>query len=126
MGYESRLYVVIKNDWGFGENKNGKTLNYAETIAEFNLCKVYPVSDKMRRYPDTDVYIISDDGNTAIFEDMYGSPLKEIPIKDAISILGQAMENDGYRRYKPCYEMLKALDESMGEGGNLVVLHYGY
>ena len=126
MGYESRLYVAIKHDWGVCENKNGKHLNYAEKIAEFNLCKVYAVSDKMRRYPDTDVYIFSDDGNTEIVEDMYGSPLKEIPIKDAISIIGQEMENDSYRRYKPCYEMLKALDESMGEGENLVVLHYGY
>lgn len=119
MGYESRLYVVEKT--GFNDYE-GKT--YAEVIAMFDLCKVYDVSDKMRRYKDTDVYFYGDN-NARILADCYGSPLKEIPLKDAIRIIEEAIKLDrGYRRYEPCLNLLKGFNE--GDWGDLVVLHYGY
>lgn len=126
MGYESRLYVVKKGLFEKGIEINGsiKRMTYAEKIAEFNLCKVYAVSDKMRRYNYTDCYFFSDDGQTEVVLDCYGEQLKEIPIDDAIRILEDASAVDDYRRYKPCINMLKAFDPV--EWGTLVVLHYGY
>lgn len=126
MGYESRLYVVNKTDYGFERyfEDVDKELKYAECIAQFELCKVYDVSSKMRKYPDTDCYTY--DGDEEVIEDKYGSPLKEIPIADAIAIIEEEAESDGYayRRWKPCLGLLKGFDA--GDWENLVVLHYGH
>lgn len=124
MGYESRLYVVNKSDYGFERDFDGKKLKYAEVIASFELCKVYEVSDKMRMYSDTDCFIY--DGDEELIEDKYGNTLKEIPIADAIAIIEEAAESEGYayRRYQPCLSLLKGFDTS--EWRNLVVLHYGH
>lgn len=119
MGYESRLYVVNKY-----EKFSSEYRCWGEVIAMFNLCKVYDVSDKMRKYPETDCYIFADNGNTEIVEDKYDDVMKEIPIDDAIKIIEEASMNDSYRRYAPCLALLKSLDKSQWE--NLVVLHYGY
>jgi hypothetical protein len=127
MGYESRLYVVKKGLFEKGIEINGsiQRMTYAEKIAEFNLCKVYAVSDKMRRYNTTDAYFYSDDGETEIVLDCYGEQLKEIPMNDAIKILEDAIvEDPDYRRYKPCLNLLKGFDQN--QWGELVVLHYGY
>ena len=118
MGYESRLYVVNKTNGDIGSRC------WAEVIAMINLCKVYDVSDKMRKYPETDCFIYADDGNTEIVEDRYDDVMKEIPIDDAIKIIEEASMNDNYRRYAPCLALLKSFDKSQWE--NLVVLHYGY
>lgn len=121
MGYESRLYVVKKSHFIKGFDNRDKT--YAEVIAMFDLSKVYAVSDRMRRYKDTDAYIYASDGNTEIIEDFYGEPLKEIPIKDAVKIIKEASNTDDYWRYEPCIALLEALANKSDE---LVVLHYGY
>lgn len=119
MGYESKLYVVNKH-----EKFSSEYRCWGEVIAMFNLCKVYDVSDKMRKYPETDCYIFADDGNTEIVEDRYDDVMKEIPIDDAIKIIEEASMDDNYRRYAPCLALLKSFDKSQWE--NLVVLHYGY
>lgn len=119
MGYESRLYVVNKH-----EKFSSEYRCWGEVIAMFNLCKAYGVSDKMRKYPETDCYIFADDGNTEIVEDKYDDVMKEIPIDDAIKIIEEVSMNDNYRRYAPCLALLKSFDKSQWE--NLVVLHYGY
>ena len=122
MGYESRLYVVEKTRIHGYENEDKV---YGEVIAMFDLCKVYDVSDRMRTYEATDAYIYDTDGNTEIVVDLYGDPLKEVPIKDAIEILKDAIDKDrGYRRYEPCLKLLEGFNES--EWDDLVVLHYGY
>lgn len=119
MGYESRLYVVNKSHIKDGEKV------WAEKVAMFELCKTYTVSGQLDKYPTTNVYIYSDDGNTRIEEDMYGELLKEIPIDDMISILEGAMQKEKYRRYAPCLAMLRGFDKNEW-GDNLVVLHYGH
>lgn len=116
MGYESRLYIVNKT------NIVNSKRNYAQVIAVFDLCKVYEVSNKMRKYPITDVYFYSND--TLVTEDFYGEPLTEIPLTDAINIIEEAMKNDNYRRYNPCLQLLKGFN--LSEWKNIVVLHFGY
>ena len=118
MGYESKLYVVDKSDFLDGDYVWG------EVIASFDLYKTYPVSDKMREYPNTNCYIYADDGNTRILEDCYGESLKEIPIDDAIKILESAASLNNYRRYSPCIALLKGFEKNQWK--NLVVLHYGH
>ena len=116
MGYESKLYVVDKHDWKWCEEKWG------EVIASFDLCRV-PIN--FAHYPATDCYIFSDDGNTKITEDKYGSPLREIPINELINMIENAIkETDYYRRYQPCLSLLKGFNPKDWE--NLIVLHYGH
>ena len=123
MGYESKLYVVNKTN--ISEIIGDKTWFFCEKIAEFNLCKVPLISSKMRKYKDTNGYIYADDGNTRIFEDLYGDSLKEIPLSDAIKIIFEAASgNNYYRRYNPCLQLLKGFN--LDDWSNLVVLHYGY
>ena len=116
MGYESKLYVVDKHDWKGCDGKWG------EIIASFDLCCV-PIN--FAQYPVTDCYIIADDGNTRITEDKYGSPLREIPVKDMIDMIEKEIKADkDYRRYQPCLNLLKGFDLNRWE--NLIVLHYGH
>lgn len=125
MGYESRIYVVDKHKTIIRQEINGKQYTWGEVIAIFDLCKAYDVSDRMRQYPATDAYIYADDGNTEIVADCYGSPLREIPLKDAIQIIEDAAASEpNCRRYTPCLRLLQGFDES--EWDNLVVLHFGY
>ena len=116
MGYESKLYVVDKHDWKWCEEKWG------EVIASFDLCRV-PIN--FAHYPATDCYIFSDDGDTKITEDKYGSPLREIPMNELINMIENVIkETDYYRRYQPCLSLLKGFNPKDWE--NLIVLHYGH
>ena len=123
MGYETKLVVVNKTNQV--HEINGERMVWAEKIAEFNLCKVHEISDKMRRYPITNAFYYADDGNTEVVEDQCGDRLREIPLLDAINIIDFAMRTqDYYRRYSPCLELLKGFNPS--DWADLVVLHYGY
>lgn len=113
MGYESRLFVVRK----FGTG-------YAEVMGMIDMCKVYPMSDVMRRYPATECYIYTSDGQNKIEEDMYGEKLREIPLDEAIMIVERAQNIDpDYVRYEICLNVLRAFQKY---SDNLVVLHFGY
>lgn len=123
MGYESKLFIVDKSKYSSSNIENGR--HWCEIIAMFDLCKVYSVSDKMRKYPETDGYFYAYDSNTVITEDLYGDIMREIPIKDAIKIIEDAEKAEpNYRRFKPCISLLKSFNENEWE--NLVVLHYGH
>lgn len=123
MGYESKLYVVDKGVKVYDIEEQPRV--WGNVIAMFDLSKDYDVSGRMRKYPATNAYIYADDGNTKIVEDYYGEPLREIPLKDAIQIIKDAMDiNPNYRRHTPCLRLLQGFDEN--EWGNLVVLHFGY
>ncbi len=120
MGYESRIYIVDKSDLAC--IKNGKRMVYCEMIAQFNLSKVPKIYEKVSAYDDTDGYFYSN--GKEIVEDLYGKPLKEIPVRDMISIISEVMKDDAFRRYKPCLNLLKGFNVNHWQ--NLVVLHYGY
>ena len=126
MGYETKLYIVNKSS--ISHEVNGKEMRYASKVAEFDISKCYPVSDKFRHYPATNCYVFADDGNTEIIEDCYGEPLKEIPVDKAIEVISKVIDEDGavypYRRLAPCLALLKSFDLSRWE--DLVVLHYGH
>lgn len=127
MGYESRLYVIEKNtEVPLGRSDSPRPMYWGEVIAVFNLCVLdgYVSAMFRRNFPNTDAYIYADDGDTLITEDLYGDPLTEIPVPDAIRILEEAAARDDYRRYAPCIQMLKGFDPKKWH--NLVVLHYGY
>ena len=124
MGYEMRFYVVKKANLRSEANEPHK---WAEVVAIFNYCKDYDMAGWIdRNYQPTNCYIFADDGNTEILEDMYGSPLIEIPIKDMIDYLEK--NNVDYRRVKPLLALLKAFDEENETkwGNELVILRYGY
>lgn len=121
MGYESRLYVVEKSSCVCEED-----MRYGEVIAMFNLCKVPTVARVMHNYPPTDTFIYDSSGNDKILEDCYGESLKEIPLGDAVEIIETAMQEEDYRRFLPCYVMLKSLQLNKNHWREIVVLHYGY
>lgn len=120
MGYESKLIVIDKTDI-FDDCLNMK---FGIRIATFDLCKVPSVAQDVRDYPDTNAYFYADDGDTQVTEDLYGEPLKEVPIPDMIQILEKAAVSDNYRRYAPCIQMLKGFD--LSQWRNIVVLHFGH
>lgn len=126
MGYESRLFVVEKHtDLPILNDGFPRTVFWGEVIAVFNLCSLCGDSSaKFRKYPNTNAYIYAADGDTLITEDLYGDPLTEIPVPDAIRILEEAAALDDYRRSAPCIQLLKGFD--LKQWHNLVVLHYGY
>ena len=124
MGYESKLYVVEKSMYDFSSD-NG--MKYCEVIAMFDLCKFYPLSRHIKKYPATECYFYADDGDTRVLEDKYGDPLREIPIEDVITILEEDLINGSdYRRISPLLVMLKDFQNHSDRWNELVVLHYGY
>ena len=119
MGYESKLFVVEKlgGEWWKG-------MKYGSLVAMFDLSRCYAVSDKMRHYDKTDTCFYVTGAEEPVVEDLYGEPLKEIPLADAIKIVREAAENDEYRRLKPCLSLLEGFEPK--EWRELVVLHYGH
>lgn len=123
MGYESKLYVVEKANSRFPSEE----MRYCMVVAMFDLCKFYPLSMLLHEYPATECYFYADDGNTKVLEDMYGEPLKEIPIEDVIEILEDDLaRGSDYRRIYPLLAMLKDFQQHKERWGELAVLHYGY
>lgn len=128
MGYESRFFVVQKNDWK-GYDEETKDLFYAEILASFDLCKLgSEFWNKMPKMKETDCYIYDLDGDTHILEDRYGEKLKEVSVDDLIPILEEEENKEHYRRFPYFIAMLKSIKEEIDrkEWDNVVVLHYGY
>ena len=123
MGYESKLYVVRKSKNFYGEDKR-----YGEKIAEFDMCKFYALSDKLRKQPNTDCYVYADDGNTRIIEDCYGEELTEATPKFVIDVLEKILaDGEDYWRIYPLLAFLKSLvEQKIWQSENIVVLHYGH
>lgn len=125
MGYESKLYIVDKLPEHVAIKDNG--MQYCDLIAMVDLCKYYKWSEKAIRYPKTNCYFYSEDGNKQIIEDGYGEPLKEIPLDDAIDILGEEFYGgDNYRRLGPALTLLQSLKYNENQWNEIVILHYGY
>jgi len=121
MGYESRLYVIDKCEH---ESLKHDGKFWGQVIASFDLSRIdeEPL-EKFLSYPQTDCYIFAGDRGE-VSTDMYGEPIREMPLEDAIEILEDAEIKEHYRRYLPCIGMLKGFHKK--DWGNLVVLHYGY
>ena len=121
MGYESRIYIIEKT------NVRDEGRRWGCDIARFDLGKVYSLSDLLRDKPATDCYVYADDRDTRIVEDMYGEPLTEVSIPEAIKAIETAIERgEECRGFPPLLATLKALDEQKDRWRELAVLHYGY
>ena len=121
MGYESKFYIIEKNNHFL---KNDKGFMFAQCLACFKMSKMGSI-EWLSRFPKTDYFIYADDGNTEIINDEYGDPLIEIPINDLIEIIENDEELKEYRRTAPFLALLKGFDQSKFPYG-LAVLHYGY
>ena len=122
MGYESRIYIVSKEDYYTGCDER-----WGEVIATYNMCVYPPIADFMREQPATDCYIYASDGNTKILRDCYDKPLTEASLSNVIALLEkQIAAGDAYRRVSPLLNMLYGFNEKSFQFKNLVVLHYGY
>lgn len=122
MGYESKLYIVEKSTKMKDESKR-----YAQKIAIFDMCKMYPVTRVFET--ETDAYFYADDGNTKVLEDAYGDALTEASIEDVIAAIEEVIaEGENYRRFFPLLAALKVIAEQKKNGiwKDIAVLHYGY
>ena len=120
MGYESKIYVVRKSGLK-GDNEK----NFAQKVAEFDLCKVYGISDTLRRMPKTDCYIYAGDGNTEIIKDRYGEELTECTPEKLIELIENDIEKGGeYWRYNLILATLRELVKF--NDNKIYCLHYGH
>jgi len=76
----------------------------------------------IKNAPETDSFVYADDGDTKIFKDDYGSPLKEMTVQEVIKAIEEL--NSDYRRFAPFLAFLRALDPE--KWGDLAILHFGY
>ena len=123
MGYETKLIVVDK----YTLKRSYLEKEWSEKIAEINMCKLDyrgPYRMALANFRETDCYYYADDGNTIIFKDKYGEPLKEITLPALIKILKK--ENQNYWRIPAAIQMLEGLQYNSHKLRNLRVLHFGY
>lgn len=128
MGYESRIYIMRRNEI-INEYMN-KPHIYYDNIAKFDLRKlgydhggiVWRVFTKPI---DFDFYANGDDPTR---EDAYGKPLKYCGIKELNKALLEYYEKEKYRRIPPLIACLSALidDSDAWTDGELIAVHYGY
>lgn len=123
MGYESKIYIVEKHQPSILIRNDGKV--WGDVIAKFDLCKCYPISDKVRYGKPTECYIY--DNDVEITEDKYGDELTETPLDEFINIMKEVRtEVDNYWRFEVLLSLLKSIKSEMYESDEIVVLHYGY
>ena len=120
MGYESKIYIARKHDFGTG---------YNEVLATFDLCKMgYEMyKGKSFRHLFTiplEGSMYMDDGNTEIHKDCYGDDVEGAKLMDVILWLNEFMKHDSYPRARIFYDLLKSLQKNYSE--DLICYHYGY
>ena len=124
MGYESRIYIVLKSN--LSPDENGRV--YAQMLMMYDLCKMGWTGQFHALLSEaefnTDVYFYDDTGNNKVTEDRYGDSLKELPIKQLIDAL--KADDDGYRRIKPLRKILQTLHRMEPAFQGMKILHYGY
>ena len=102
----------IKKSWG-------------DTLARFDLGKVYHLSEILRNKSATKYYVYADDLDTRITEDRYGKPLTEVSVPEAIKALETAVASgEESFRIPLLIAALKALNTEWIDC--FAVLHYGY
>lgn len=121
MGYDTKIVIVEKTSGIDGTDGR----NFAEKIAEFNLCKMNYKGPYMKILPMmrvTNCYYYMDDGDTRILEDNYGDAIREINLVPLIRILKK--EDHTYRRIPAIIGMLESIAMHM-KNYNLIALHFG-
>ena len=116
MGYESRVYVVERNEFG----KDDVITN---EIAKFNLGKVgYNFTDVFEKN-DKGLYIIED--NHYIVEDNYGDKLTIAKAEDVMNIIESESDLDLFE-YRRTHDLYVFLQSAVNNYNDLWCMHYGY
>jgi hypothetical protein len=129
MGYESRIFVIRKNDHPALADKG---FLYAETMVIYNMCKfpafqaIFNSDCPATKYAPYD----QEDGDILIVKDKYGDPLRERTLEEVIDCLDQYItlnpEGEIYARVWPLKAMLEEFVKIQSDYYRLAVLHYGY
>ena len=124
MGYESRIIVAVRNQWGHSE------VVWFEQLAQMRLaCVGGNFTDIFKTEIETDIYGDGFKENSneeyTLTEDRYGDVCCYTDIQTVIDWLEKAEAEEHYRRFTPAIAMLKAYAAENWEG-DLVVIHYGY
>ena len=122
MGYESKLYVMNEKEYQYPEDYHGEKDGYNQTIAVFDM-GCMPMNFKSIFTEDLK-YPLYDESDGIITEDKYGDKPVKADIKPVIDYLYNRIQTDDYRRLKPLYAFLTALQPEQWD--NLIVIHYGY
>lgn len=138
MGYESRLLIASRHD--FGENCDVCTKRYSnEILAVIELCKMGEPTFKnenselftQKLNPKTDEVYGCFDFKDDDFCDPYGSVCGFAPIENVINELKRIYDKylfdcvPPYRRIMPAIRALEAYVNECAFG-NLIVIHYGH
>jgi hypothetical protein len=122
MGYESRLYMVVKSS--FPEHPR-----FCWQIAQYDIAKFPPVSNLFRKgnpkskFTDCGLYL-DGRGDEPVTEDMYGDKLREASLETVIKVL-KACE-DSYKAYQRFPPLLAMLESFKGVFKDMVVIHFGH
>lgn len=121
MGYESRVFVVNRNEI---EHGNGTSHVYAEKIADIKMACMYDgFIDLFDKKVDYDLYI--DNGDEATQTDMYGEIMTYTDCKTVIAYLEKLIaDGENYRRLTLLLGLLKGINEEQWD--NIQVVHFGY
>lgn len=122
MSYESRIFVVNRNEIKHGD---GTAWIYAEKIADIKMSRMYydGFTDLFDKKVDYELYI--DNGDEATQTDMYGEIMTYTDCKTVITYLENLIANgEDYRRLTLLLGLLKGIDEKQWD--NIQIVHYGY
>ena len=118
MGYESRVIIA---------RKNSIYPEFAENIAELNLCKVSGGF--------LDLFNDEYDGkffdfygcDAQITQDKYGKPLTYAPFDRVYEWLVRNVTREGYRRYDMLLALMREVKNGwLGDTEDFILIHYGY
>ena len=121
MGYESRVFVVNRNEI---ERNDGSTYVYAEKIADVKMsCMGSGFTELFDKKVDYELYI--DNGDESTQTDKYGDVMTYTDCKTVIDYLENLIaEGNDYRRLSVLLGLLKGFNEE--EWDDIQVVHYGY
>lgn len=121
MGYESRVFVVNRNEI---ERVNNTNYVYAEEIADIKMsCMPNEFINLFDKKIDYELFIDNGDESTQI--DKYGDIMTYTDCETIINYLEELIKSgDNYRRLTLLLGLLKGINEE--QWNNIQVVHYGY
>lgn len=121
MGYESRVFVVERNEI---KHNDGTAYVYAEKIADIKMSCMYDgFTDLFNKKVDYKLYI--DNGDEPTQTDKYGDVMTYTDCKTVIDFLEKLIaDGENYRRLNPLLGLLKGIDEK--QWNEIQIVHYGY
>ncbi|MBO5828892.1 MAG: hypothetical protein J6R59_10645 [Paludibacteraceae bacterium] len=121
MGYESRIFVVDRNEINHG---NGMSYVWANKIADIKMSGMYDgFTSLFDKKVDYELFVDSMDESTQT--DKYGNAMTYTDCKTVIGYLEKLIaDGKSYRRLNVLLGLLKGIDES--EWDEIQIVHYGY